>query len=86
MTRHITVNETIERCFGTESPLAIFKMDDDKFKFEVFFADTVQTKKDMKANKNFICLFEKNDCHIELQKNSNLRKTRTSTARMPTYR
>ena len=48
MTSHRTVKGVIERCKGVQSPLAIFRTKESPVIFKVQFADTVQTKIDIK--------------------------------------
>lgn len=69
MTLHISIKDVIERCKGTESPLAIFKANNGNYRFNVLFANSVQTQHDIKANRGFICLFNPQDTLKSLEEN-----------------
>jgi len=57
MSLHKTTAEVIKRCEDTTAPLAIFKSEKPN-KFNVLFADSVQTQIDIKKKRGFIFLFE----------------------------
>ena len=67
MTLHTTVRDVIERCRDTESQLAIFKAEPPN-KFNVLFADFVQTQIDVKKKRGFIGLFEVGGSLDDLEK------------------
>lgn len=70
MILHISIRDVVERCIGTESQLAIFKANNPyhgNYRFNVLFADTVQTQHDIKNNRDFICLFNPSDSLEELE-------------------
>lgn len=69
MTLHISIREVLDRCKGTESPLAIFKADKGNYRFNVLFANSSQTQIDIKKNLGFICLFNPSDSLEELEHN-----------------
>ncbi len=71
MTLHISINDVIERCKGTTSKLAIFKCKKGDYKYNVLFANTVQTQHDIKNNPDFICLFDVDQSLDDLEKTLN---------------
>jgi len=64
---HTNINGVLERCKDSESTLAIFKAEKPN-KFNVLFADSVQTQIDIKKKRGFIGLFEVGGSLDDLEK------------------
>ena len=67
MSLHPNISLVIERCRDSESTLAIFKAEKPN-KFNVLFADSVQTQIDIKKKRGFIGLFEVGGSLDDLEK------------------
>jgi len=67
MSLHTNIYDVLQRCKDSESTLAIFKAEKPN-KFNVLFADSVQTQIDIKKKRGFIGLLEVGGSLDDLEK------------------